>query len=136
MSPRDLALRVAWHYLGTPYRWGGDDPSGLDCSGLVIEVLQSAGVFPRGQDTTADGLMRKYEPKAAPEPADLIFWRTSGSRAFHVGIVIDPRTHYLGAEGGGSRTKTEGDAWAQNAYVCVRPIASRPGNIVYRDPFA
>ena len=50
---RSVATKVAWHYLGTPYIWGGDDFSGFDCSGFVIEILKSVGILPRDGDWTA-----------------------------------------------------------------------------------
>jgi len=39
MDRREIAAKIAWHYLGTPYVWGGDDFSGFDCSGYVIEIM-------------------------------------------------------------------------------------------------
>ena len=43
---------VAFSLLHKPYIWGGDNPAkGVDCSGLVIEILKSMGKLPaRGLD--------------------------------------------------------------------------------------
>jgi cell wall-associated NlpC family hydrolase len=38
------AVAIAERYLGVPYRWGGADPSGFDCSGLVMYVYGRLGV--------------------------------------------------------------------------------------------
>ncbi|MFM1892019.1 MAG: hypothetical protein RLZ44_1096, partial [Pseudomonadota bacterium] len=44
-EPRRLAvLRQADRLIGTPYRYGGTDPRGFDCSGLVQFVHESVGV--------------------------------------------------------------------------------------------
>lgn len=142
MNPdRHIALRVAWHLHGTLYRWGGDDPTGLDCSGLVIECLQAAGAFPRGEDTTAEGLWQLYRHDARfhvdSQPGDLVFWRGSTGRMVHVGLLLDPKDFYMGAEGGGRRTRTRDDAVHQNAYVCVRPVESRGrrGDRYFANPY-
>ena len=153
---RELALKILWLNWGKPYRWGGDDPSSFDCSGLVIEVLQSVGLFPRGQDATADGLRKIYRMSvvanhADAQPGDLVlFMSADGDRAIHVETVVanvnlepeDPdglhELYSLGASGGGSRTNTTEDAWAQNAYVKMRPVASthpRRGRVII-DPYA
>ncbi len=34
--------QAALRYLGTPYRWGGKAPGGLDCSGLVYRAILDA----------------------------------------------------------------------------------------------
>jgi len=38
------AVAAAERNLGAPYRWGGCDPAGLDCSGLVVHVYAELGV--------------------------------------------------------------------------------------------
>lgn len=136
MTDRDIALRVVWHYLGKPYLWGGDDPRGFDCSGLVIEALQACGRFPVGRDTTAEGLRKMYPESTGPDrPGDLVFWLRDG-KAFHVGMLVDPPQFYIGAEGGGPSCINPDVALERNAYVRVRPVASRglPVDRVFATP--
>jgi cell wall-associated NlpC family hydrolase len=38
------AVAVALRQVGAPYRWGGCDPAGFDCSGLVMHVYGEVGV--------------------------------------------------------------------------------------------
>lgn len=139
LSLRGVAKRYLESFIGIPYIWGGDDPSGWDCSGLVIEWLQGVGIFPRNADTTAHGLMKKYElgqiDAEEAQPMDLVFWLNDAGRAVHVETVWNPATLAVGASGGGSRTRTEEDANEANAFVKMRPIASRKGRRVYVDPF-
>jgi cell wall-associated NlpC family hydrolase len=137
---RELMVQVAMSYLGTPYRWGGDDPSGFDCSGLAIECLKSVGLLPRGGDWTAEGLAEKFanarQDYSRPEKlGELVFWQSHNSgKIIHVEICLT-RGLSIGASGGGSSTLTEADAMKQNAFIKIRPIESRRGVWGRVDPF-
>jgi cell wall-associated NlpC family hydrolase len=131
---RETAIKVAWSFLGTPYRWGGDDPTGFDCSGFCIEILKSVGKLPRRGDWTAAMLFDKFSRSVGPGPGRLVFWKNNRGRIIHVEFCLDA-TLSIGASGGGSRTQTPGDAARQNAYVKIRPFASRPGLAGFVDPF-
>jgi cell wall-associated NlpC family hydrolase len=138
---RELMMKVAWHYLGTPYIWAGDDPSGFDCSGFAVECLQSVGLLPRKGDWTAASLMdlfRKGRVFAAfIKPGDLVFWRAAGadtSPIIHVEVMID-EFRSIGASGGGSANTTAAEAWRRNAYIKVRPYMSRPFSAGIYSPF-
>jgi cell wall-associated NlpC family hydrolase len=75
-----LALR------GAPYRNGGSDPSGFDCSGFVTYVFGQSGIaLPR----TVGELSREGREVNGPlEPGDLVFFTTIAPGASHVGIAI------------------------------------------------
>jgi hypothetical protein len=137
-SALDVALYTALSHLGRWYTWGGDDPSGFDCSGLVIEALKAAGKVPRGGwDSTADGLMKDagFEVADGLEPGCLVFWGRD-ARATHVEMIVavdGEQTWTVGASGGGSATRTVDDARRMNAFVKIRP--TRGGYMAVRDPF-
>jgi len=141
MNPEDkrkLALVYAFSFVGTFYKWGGDDPSGFDCSGYIIEILKSVGILPRRFDTTANGLYRKFQNNKLdkPKPGALIFWpKTSKpNEAGHIELAIDA-WHTLGASGGGSKTLTEADAIRDNAYIKMRPIKRNRNVLAILEPF-
>jgi cell wall-associated NlpC family hydrolase len=76
-----LALR------GTPYRDGGSDPTGFDCSGFTQYVFWQHGVLlPRSVKEQYE-MGRKVKPDKVV-PGDLIFFRTVARGASHVGISL------------------------------------------------
>lgn len=132
-------LRTALAYLGTPYRWGGDDPSGFDCSGFVLECLKSAGLIEPSMDMAADGLWKRFRSSeiAQPRCGALMFVmdRNDPDHAHHVTICVD-RWHQIGASGGGEDTRDNEDAWKHNAYVKIRPIKASTARYRFCDPLA
>ncbi|HUV28895.1 MAG TPA: NlpC/P60 family protein [Anaerolineales bacterium] len=131
---REIALKIAYSYLGTPYIWGGDDPSGFDCSGFCIEILQSVGCLPRNGDWTADQLADLWQRTRSDDPGNLVFWRSDGGKVIHVEMCIGDGLA-IGASGGGSKTTTIAAAIKQNAFIKIRPINSRPKVWGYTNPF-
>jgi cell wall-associated NlpC family hydrolase len=87
LTPLPELIVTALSFRGTPYRYGGSDPSGFDCSGFVQWVYNAHGVrLPRevrdqyrvGDDVDLDEV----------EPGDLIFFETEKKGASHVGLAI------------------------------------------------
>jgi cell wall-associated NlpC family hydrolase len=119
--------------VGTPYRWGGDDPmTGLDCSGASIYILQSEGILPKNYDNTAQGLYRHFKKKenglevSIPQFGDLAFYGKLKSKLeiSHVAYVVDTY-RALTASGGNSKVNTAQDAADKNAYLRILPINYR-----------
>lgn len=134
MNKLELAIKVAWTFVGTFYRWGGDDPAGFDCSGLVMEILASVGKVPRYSDYAASNIyynLREFKVDK-PEAGCLIFWGKDIGHITHVEFCID-NEHTIGASGGGSSTTSVEAAIKQNAYVKVRPI--RKNYVAIVNPF-
>jgi len=86
-DPRQTFVAAALSMRGRPYRYGGADPAGFDCSGLVDYAARSAGLkVPR---TTAEQLRAGVPVKrGALEAGDLVFMRLD--KGLHVGIVTEP----------------------------------------------
>lgn len=77
------AVHTAERYLGVRYVWGGESPSGFDCSGLVQFVFGRLGVhIPR---TSFDQYNAgRHISRGALRPGDLVFF----DQRSHVGIYV------------------------------------------------
>ena len=79
-------VAVAESLIGTPYRWGGRDSVGIDCSALVQLALAAAGrPVPRNSGDQEREIGKDIGPDAL-ERGDLVFWKG------HVGIMADAET--------------------------------------------
>jgi cell wall-associated NlpC family hydrolase len=81
--------QFALGFEGVPYRLGGSDPAGFDCSGLVQYVFAQYGIdVPRVVEDQYD-VGKKIRPSDI-KPGDLMFFNTKsrGSGASHVAIAI------------------------------------------------
>ena len=129
---RILAINYALYFVGTYYSWGGDDPSGFDCSGYIVEVLKSVGKIARKSDYTANQLYTMFPKVDKPGAGVLAFWyNKKRDRIIHVELCKN-NWQTIGASGGGSKTITKQDAIKDNAFIKIRPIRK---NAVFADPF-
>ncbi|MGB6451310.1 MAG: C40 family peptidase [Steroidobacteraceae bacterium] len=78
---------VAAALVGTPYRFGGTDTRGFDCSGLAVFAYDRAGIsIPR----TAARQKRAARPVPLKDllPGDLVFFRIGARHVNHVGVYV------------------------------------------------
>ena len=82
----EIAVR-AISMVGLPYRYGGADLDGFDCSGLVYFIYRDLGIdVPRtavDQQRAALLVERRHL-----QPGDLVFFRTRGRHVSHVGVYV------------------------------------------------
>ena len=122
-----LLVSYAFEFVGTPYKWGGSGPEGIDCSGLVQEILMSVGMDPVG-DQTAQALYEHYSMQATASAkfgaGALCFYGRTENNVSHVAFMIDGQ-RVIEAGGGGSKTLSRMDAERDQAFVRVRPFNHR-----------
>ncbi len=74
-------------WMGTPYVYGGESRTGVDCSGFTQAVFGAVGVaIPRTASQQAASAER-VDPQELSF-GDLLFFDTSGSGISHVGIYV------------------------------------------------
>jgi len=103
VTPGDAVALFAFAQLGKPYIWGGNGPTGYDCSGLTLASwTHAAGItFARVAD---DQYHTAGQPVAldALQTGDLVFWGSNQSdwtSVYHAAIYV----------GGGRIVEATGD---------------------------
>lgn len=118
-------LEYVLGFIGTPYIFGGSTPQGLDCSGLVLEVLKARGLVANSFDCTAHDLFLRTKSGGVikPEVHALSFYGTV-QRITHVGYCVSDAL-MVEAGSGRSTTLTVEQSIKDNAFVRLRPIFHR-----------
>ncbi|MCB2137167.1 MAG: C40 family peptidase [Rhodobacteraceae bacterium] len=84
-APLSDPAAVAESFLGTPYLWGGNSRSGIDCSGLVQAALLACAIPCPGDSDLQEAALGSSLPEgAAIRRGDLLFWKG------HVAMAVGP----------------------------------------------
>lgn len=102
MTANELVV-YAHNLIGTPYVWGGSNPTqGLDCSGLIYRVQRMAGSSVGRYNAATYANMGVKIPIGLEKPGDFLFF---GSPVTHCAIYVGNR--YMIESRGGRKNTTE-----------------------------
>ena len=71
---RQGIIDSALTYLGSPYRWGGKSPLGIDCSGLAFMCILEQGILIYRDARIQEGYPVREIPREELQRGDLIFF--------------------------------------------------------------
>ncbi len=86
---RDRVLLDIVDLLGTPYRYGGTDRDGIDCSGFTARVYRGASLPELPRSTREQFSKGRPVKRDALQFGDLVFFNTTGESPSHVGVFIE-----------------------------------------------
>ena len=115
--------------IGTPYRSGGTDDRGYDCSGFVWRVLNDAGI--QIERSSARNLWAALPEASIQERGQfgtLVFFNGLG----HVGLVRDEHTFYHASSSQGVVLSRFADYWGSRIVGFRRASAPRRAAAVQR----
>lgn len=90
-STGDDIEREARRWLGTPYKYGGKERSGTDCSGMVMAVYETSTGLKLPRDSRSQQEWCTRIDRSKLRKGDLVFFssKAGGGSVSHVGIYIE-----------------------------------------------
>lgn len=128
----DILNQYALKFVGIPYMFGGKNPmEGLDCSGLVSEILKAGGILRYDAELSSQDLFdffianpNKGSKCLAPQVGAIAFFGGSTDHIGHVAYCLNA-TLMIEAGGGRPNTLTIQDAINAKAFVKLRRVSYR-----------
>jgi cell wall-associated NlpC family hydrolase len=113
--------------MGTPYRWGGNDENGYDCSGLIQWAYGQHGiVLPRTSRDQARTGEAQDRTVASLLPGDILTFSAGGDGVSHVGLYVGGGDFIHSSSAGVRLSSLVADdpdsRWWQQRWVGVRRI--------------
>ena len=104
-------------WLGVPYKYGGTDRDGIDCSAFVGTVYKK--VYGKSLRRTANDMLRDVEliTKGQLREGDLLFFTYSKGKVSHVGIYLkDGLFAHASTSAGVCVSRTDDSYWSKHFY--------------------
>jgi cell wall-associated NlpC family hydrolase len=113
---RDKMISLAESLVGIPYKYGGYDIEGFDCSGFVYYVYDCFGIeLPRSARTLAN---RKDKIKlTSAKPADILVFKMR--RRWHAALYLGSSIFIHAPNHGGAIRKESLNNFWKNRLKCV-----------------
>jgi probable lipoprotein NlpC len=127
---RNKLLLAAESYRGIPYRYGGIDRNGLDCSGLIYASFKDSLAISVPRSASALYSWTEKINADALQPGDLVFFITQGRNISHVGIYTgEGRFIHSASEGpqtGVIYSRLDENYWQRSFAGAGRALPSPP----------
>lgn len=112
-------------WINTPYKWGGVDKKGVDCSGFIQRLFQEVYRIdiPRTSvDQFFTQMVDRFKSVKFCSEGDLVFFRTTEDKYItHVGVYLRNRMFVNSATSKGvSLASLNDDYWKKNYVACGR----------------
>lgn len=109
-----------WH--GTPYRYGGMNRRGIDCSGFVLTTFRDKFEMQLPRETRQQAKIGTEIDKEDLLPGDLVFFKTgSGESGLHVGIYdTDNQFIHASTSQGVTRSSLDNVYWRKKFWQARR----------------
>jgi probable lipoprotein NlpC len=110
------------NWRGTPYRYGGMNRGGVDCSGFVVMTFRDQFEMQLPRETRQQANVGTEIDKDQLLPGDLVFFKTgSGANGLHVGIYDTDNTFiHASTSQGVTRSSLDNVYWRKNFWQARR----------------
>jgi peptidoglycan DL-endopeptidase CwlO len=116
-------IDTALDLRGTPYKNGGTDPDGFDCSGFTQYVFAKHGIVLPRETREQFEVGEKIKPNDI-QVGDLVFFHTVASGASHVGIALnDDEFVHAPSSAGVVRVEHLSSAYWSKRFIAARRVA-------------
>ncbi|MCM2131017.1 C40 family peptidase [Larsenimonas rhizosphaerae] len=122
---RDSLMSEYDEWSGTPYRYGGESRSGIDCSALVQQIFSNSFDIDLPRTTLGQVLEGDKISKTALKPGDLVFFRPyRGDR--HVGIYVgDGYFMHASSSSGVRLSRLDNPYWTRHYWQARRTVTPK-----------
>lgn len=110
-------------WQGTPYRLGGYDQSGIDCSGFVARTYSDLFNRQLPRTTTAQSKVGKKIKRRELQAGDLVFFKIKNrGKLRHVGIYLsDGQFLHASTSKGVTISNLQNSYWQASYWQAIRP---------------
>lgn len=126
---RQVLLAQHQRWVGTPYRYGGTNERGIDCSALIQNVYRDS--FNMQLPRTTWQQVKQGDPvdRSQLQPGDLVFFNPPGSGR-HAGIYVgEGRFMHASSSNGVMLSRLDNSYWQRYYWQSRRPL--EPTHLVW-----